>query len=232
MKIFSLQNNLDNFYASTYDLNFWFGFAGCNQKVGMRMFDAWPAFCYAHGIYNNIPYIYSISEQIEFVKENHQRLPRNILEIGSGRGEVSVSFAMMKYNVTSLDVNPTAIHHTQATARDLFGRLTDDNHSLYIGDLSALSTPVFEHLDTVVLVESIEHIYPDEWWNFWQRILPYLKKNQAHLVITNEPEYWPLGDVGDCAPHISLINDNFYDRLSEDAASTRFRQTSHIALQF
>lgn len=231
MKIVELNLNVDEFYRQSYNLHFFYEL-NLSVPIGMRITDAWPAFCYSHGILESVPLIYSVKEQMRFVQTHCHRTPHNVLEIGSGRGEVSCALAMMNYNVHSLEVNQTAPHFTRATARDLFGQITPDNHCLYIGDLHSFPDHLLENLDTVLMIESIEHIFPEEWWTFYQKLCPHLQKNKGQLIVTNEPEYWPMGFPGDTPYHINLIDDDFYDRLSDSAASVLLRQTSHIVLQF
>ena len=231
MKVFDLKSTIDTFYQLTYT-NWYFFKANRSVPIGIRIYDAWPAVCYIHGLLNNIPVIFSIQEQINYLMQSRTRIPRNILEIGSGAGVVSCTLASMGYNVTSIEVVNSAVHITKATSRDLFGKITDDNHSLYLCDLKSFPDSALENIDTVILIESIEHIKSSEWWAFYNRLVPHLRKNNGQLIITNEPEYWPLGFLGDCAEHISLIDDNFYDKLSELATDTLYRNTSHVVFSY
>jgi Mycolic acid cyclopropane synthetase len=231
LKVFDFKSTIGKFYQLMY--NDWYFFkANRSVPVGIRIYDAWPAVCYLHGLFDNIPVIFSVQEQINYLMQSRTRTPRNILEIGSGAGVVSCTLASMGYNVNSVEVVNSAVHLTKATSRDLFGKITGDNHSLYLCDLATLPDSALENIDTVLLIESIEHIKSNEWWSFYNRVVPHLKKNNGQLIITNEPEYWPLGFPGDCVEHISLIDDNFYDKLSDLASETLYRKTSHIVCSY
>ena len=59
-----------------------------------------------------------------------------------------------------------------------------------------------------------------------------MQQNHTQLNITNLQEFWPLGGRGDCAEHISLIDENFYDRLVEQSQAVLYRDRSHISLQY
>ena len=231
MKVFNFKSAIDTFYQKMY--NDWYFFkSNRSVPVGIRIYDAWPAVCYLHGLLNNIPVIFGVREQINYLKQFRARTPHNILEIGSGAGVVSCTLAFMGYNVKSIEVVNSAVHLTKATSRDLFGKITDDNHSLYLCDLKSFPDSELENIDTVILIESIEHIKSDEWWAFYNRLVPHLRKNNGQLIITNEPEYWPLGFPGDVLEHISLIDDAFYDKLAESATDTLYRNTSHVVFSY
>ena len=218
-----------DFYKSMYDYANMF--TNNPSPTQFRYDDEWPAVCYAHGIFN-IEKIDGLSNQIAHLHANKSRNFNSVLEIGPGRGLISVVLSNMLYSVQSIDCNTASAHFMKATARKLYNKITNDTHILYNGDLdSAISLVNFDILDTVILVESIEHIYADEWNRFYNRLLPALRKNKGNLIITNEKNYWPLGEPGDAEQHISLIDDTFYDNLVKDGTAL-YREKSHICLQY
>lgn len=229
MNVYDCSQRTDDFYKKIYDYNYWLP---CNP-MGVRLGDQWEAMCYCHGIFDP-PWVYSISSQTQYLKSNLTRRPRKILEIGSGFGEVSVSLAHMEYDVISVDCNLSAAHFHKGTARRLFGAHSGSNHDLYIGDLNAVGDCMhIQDVDTVIMVESIEHIRPLEWQQFYQKLLPILKNNSGYLVITNYPKnYWPLGGPGDSFEHIQVVDDVFYDGLVKDSARVLYRDRSHICLTY
>ena len=91
--------------------------ANGNIKYG----DALAAICYVHGIsYAQMckqwPHVIknerwsggTVAEQLDFVKQNATRTPKRVLEIGSGRGEVTGFLCELGYSVTSVEPSADA----------------------------------------------------------------------------------------------------------------------------
>jgi len=217
----------NKFYQDTYDFEYLKG----PVTLGIKTADGWPALCYAHGIYE-VPIMFNIQEQLQYLSAHRTFVPKQVVEIGSGRGEVSAAFGYLGYQIDSVECNPSAVHFHRATYRRFFDKFPEDNYRLYISDLNRYFPYLPTDIDTLVLVESIEHIESREWNNFFNKILPILKNNHARMIITNQKHYWPLGFEGDCDEHISLIDDDFYDFLAKHAQSILYRDQSHICLEF
>ena len=235
MIVKNFHNQAQDFYHTLYNKSYWHP----EDIPGtLRWEDEWPAVCYAHGIYNVIPpseshFFNDIHEQVHFLQANKKRIPKSILEIGSGRGEISCTMSHMGYPVTTVDVNDSIERFHRVYAQQWFGSETDDTHTLMISDLVAAQQHLdLSTVDTIIMVESIEHIFADEWWKFYDFILPIMQQNHTQLNITNLKEFWPLGGRGDRAEHISLIDENFYDQLVEQSQAVLYRDRSHISLQY
>lgn len=225
MRTVNLLHETNDFYRNIYDYRY-------HQPVDieLRQKDAWPALCYAHGIRDAL-HLPNLADRIKFVRQRALRVPRSVLEIGSGQGELSAVFSHLGYPVQSVDVCDAAEHYHLASSRAFFNTFTDDTHTLYIGSLEAVASSIAWHsTDTVVLVETIEHILADEWWWFFDQTLAHLRHNQARLIITNKQSLHPIPPSP--PDHVTLIDDEFYDRLSSAAVSVFLRQGSHLVLDF
>lgn len=221
---------VSNFYHRLYNINSW-----CQSDVPniLRCADEWPAVCYAHDIFDKSSDADSLHQQIQYLTTHRVRKPHHVLEIGSGRGEISCTLSHIGYRVTTVDVNNNSERFHRIFAQKHFGCETDDSHTLMIGDLDLATRHLdLATVDTIILVESIEHIMADEWWRFFDFMLPCMKRNNTQLIATNLPDYWPLGLPGDCFEHVSLIDDVFYDRLADECNTVLYRKTSHIALRY
>lgn len=217
----------NKFYQDIYNFKYMKG----PDTLGLKTSDSWPAFCYMHGI-NDVPTIFNIQEQIDYITKNRKNFPHQVIEIGSGRGELSAALASLDYLVDTIECNPSARHFHRATYRRFFDRYPGNNYRLFQADLSGYLDHVPQRIDDLLLVESIEHIDPSEWKKFYDSILPIMKISHTRLTITNQKHYWPLGFKGDAPEHIALIDDDFYDALASDARSVLYRDRSHICLEF
>ena len=232
MLVLDFHDQINSFYHKLYNINYW-----CQEEIPdqLRLDDEWPAVCYAHGIFIDVATNTDcgISAQIRYLQTHRARVPTHVLEIGSGRGEISCTLSQMGYRVSTLDVNDNSVRFHKVFAEQNFGKLTDDSHILMIGDLDLARTYLdLSTVDTIIMVESIEHILAPEWWRFFSHVLPIMQQNHTRLIITNLPGYWPLGLPGDCDQHVSLIDDGFYDSLVQHATAVLYRDRSHIALEY
>jgi hypothetical protein len=232
MVLHDAHDRANSFYHGIYNVNYW-----CQEDIPdqLRWDDAWPAVCYAHDIFSCavLQVDASIHEQISYLEGHRARTPGHVLEIGSGRGEISCTLSHMKYRVTTVEVNDNSERFHRIFSEQHFGSQTDDSHTLLIGDLDmARSRLDLDTVDTIIMVESIEHILSDEWWRFFTHMLPIMQRNHTRLIITNLLGYWPLGLPGDCAEHVSLIDEAFYDRLAQHASTVLHRNRSHLALDY
>jgi len=154
-----------------------------------------------------------------------------VLDIGCGSGEVSYGFWKMGCEVHSIDCNPATPEFFEHTSSNFFGE-SDDKHTLYIGPAGQFLDCIPENLDTVLLVESIEHIISDEWSRIFSAIKPVLQRNHGRLIIANT--IWPLGGPMDPAnEHISRIDDDFFNRLIQhDHPLVLYRNLGNLCLQY
>lgn len=164
------------------------------------------------------------------------RNPISILEIGSGRGEILAFLNYAKTNITNLDYkiqtldcSPDLEQMYQSTCRRLFNCNLPQH--LIIGTLAEKYKDIdFESVDTIIMSEVLEHLYPEEFYEFYEYALPYLRKNSARLIITNAWGYWPIEENG--SDHVWTIDDSVYDKISIPSKSVIVRSKSHLVLDF
>ena len=241
MKITNLLESSNPKYKGFYGLDY-FGLIEDHGNL-FRPEDQWPALCYAHGIYNVPPvshkningrdgWLRLLADQLEFLKINKKRTPQSVLEIGSGSGQISCTLSHMGYSVQSTDLNPHAGGFHQARAIDMYNNEISEDYHLLLGDLNSVDGQLnLDDVDTVLLIESIEHIYNDEWQTFLELALPVFRKNHTHLIITNFQDMWPIGGM-DGEEHCNTIDDAFFDHLASFANKVLFRDRAHLALEF
>ena len=169
-----------------FNLEYW------DQKV-LRPGDQFPAVCYAFGIPAEkiIPCV-DINDQINFINQEKTRMPKSVLEIGSGRGEVTCSLKKLNIPVTAIDVAIDIQQWVDKTAHHFFGpeftppQVIENNIKNVELDLSKY--------DTIMLVESFEHISEEDFESTWTNICNNFK---GLLCITNLLSVWPIHIGGD-----------------------------------
>jgi hypothetical protein len=226
-----------------YHINYDFDYLERNLNAGNTKFvrdgDAWVALKLAFGILNldqdpndpikNDPTFYN---QVTYLQHNKQRDPKVIMEVGSGCGEVSISFFHMNCQVHTVDLNVSScLFHQGNFGRFGFNRSPNENYNLYLGKVGAFLDCIPDDLDTLVMVESIEHIFPNEWEEFWSAVKPILEKNHGRLIITNT--LWPLGGMTDPArEHVMRVDDPFYDNLIAQGGQVLHRNKANLCIQY
>jgi hypothetical protein len=182
--------------------------------------------------------VMSAREQIDKIMSNRTRIPKHVLEIGSGRGEVAIalsSFADIRVTAVEPTSNFTKLlpftaekYHT-----DVSNKITVVNADA----VNAIKHVEWDTVDTVLMVESLEHILEEDFDKVYPHIVSALKKNSGRLVIVNWLHYHPIA-VGQYAPpdqpeqHCRLTDDRLYDQFSKDAREVIYRNGSHLVLDF
>lgn len=212
----------------------------------LRYEDALPAMAYAFGIksyddYKNLYGEFFKSEnlnghqQVDAIKLNETRRPVSVLDIGAGRGEVSVQLANMGIPVQAVDACPDLEKWIIATNKKFYGLMAfEDRVPLFLHPIplplpEAVEQIHFDAIDTVLMVESIEHILKKDFNPLYEEMIPALKKNKGLLIITNNIGWHPIRVNN---KHVRKIDDKVYDDLAADASETIFRQGSHIVLRY
>ena len=206
-----------------------------NIKYG----DALAAISYVHGIsYSQICtqwpevtnnerwYGGTASEQLDFIKQNATRTPKNVLEIGSGRGEATGFLCELGYNVTSIEPSLDAKELHTTTHAQVFRKQFDYellNSSIHTLDID------YSKFDTIILVESLEHILAEHWDPEWEKISTTFT---GCVAFTNWLKYHPIA-VGQYAKpehHCRLVDDALYDSYA-DCGTTLYRDRSHLCVE-
>lgn len=211
-----------------------------NLKEGnIKYGDALAAIAYAHDIeYGAITAKWpsvatnerwsggTVAEQLEFIREHKARTPKQILEIGSGRGEVTGFLCELGYSVTSVEPSLDAHRLHTATHQQLFGKT-------YVYEL--INKPIhlvdidYSVYDTILMVESLEHILAEHWDPIWDKIE---QQFQGYYIVTNWKQYHPIavGQYANKEMHCRLVNDELYD-LYCAAGNKMVRDRSHLCVQ-
>lgn len=233
MKILNRTHLNDERYQKFYDYHYPLN----RNPIKIRDGDAWPATCFAFDIFDNINNVtprrageeVTVIDQVDFLKAHKQRQPNTVVEIGCGSGEVSYTLWHMGCEVHSIDCNPSLLSFFKTTAPRFFNE-SDDRHTVYLGPAEGFLDCIPTTTDTVLLIESIEHIVPEEWTKIFATIQPILKQNHGRLIIANT--IWPLGGPTDPAQeHIARIDDDFYDQLLQDGQAL-YREQGNICIQY
>jgi cyclopropane fatty-acyl-phospholipid synthase-like methyltransferase len=143
---------------------------------------------------------------------NRGRKPVRVLSIGCGRGFVEHTLANCGADVTAIEC---------ADNRKF------DNFRLILGGMDTIPD---EDFDTVMFIESIEHIEEEEFERNWPRLVAMLIRTGGRLVIVNWETLHPIPLNG--WDHVRVIDDALYDRLSLPAARVVHRSGSHLVLDF
>lgn len=216
------------------------------QQRCIRFSDTMPALCYIHDIawsdlcqqfpdqYQHVHpglsenHSYTWQEQLNFVCANRKRIPKKVLDIGGGRGEFANVCKFLGIEVVSIEPHPDAHKWYKDTATHFFG--TDFDHVVPKNCLvsKCLSLNVWQGVDTVTLIESLEHLEESEWTKIWPIIssIAGLK-----LVITNYVFWHPIVEQPEIG-HIKHVDDDLYDKLYRSSKSCSWRMGSHIVLNF
>jgi ubiquinone/menaquinone biosynthesis C-methylase UbiE len=170
----------------------------------------------------------NISSQINKIELNKKRIPKGILEVGGGRGELSLVFANMGY--LALNVEPSEKSHEMLEeTKKIFNIYKDVK---IIKEINELQSEEENNIDTIIFSCSIEHIYKEDLYLILDRCYEILNKTKGILIIVNTISYHPIFKDEDGQDHVTTIDDNFYDKISNNAKKVIYREGSHLILQF
>lgn len=221
------------------------------KQKSLKFGDAMAALCYAHGItwdqlvsgfpdcFAAEPYgraVYRadrmIDQQIKFLKDNQTRTPQRVLEIGGGRGEVANTLAHMGIDCVSVEIGPDAQRWYAATGEQYFGHLHKSAEPV-VDDINQVIDSInLESFDTIIMVESLEHIPESEFDRTWSAIR---SKFSGLFIVVNWMDYHPcpIGGFGASAEeHCRVVDDALYDLWTSQSRQCVFRKGSHIVLEF
>jgi hypothetical protein len=232
-------NTCMEFYDYRYylflDIEYW-------EKRILRFYDAFPALNYAYGIdfFEISPWMidelvikggWDIEKQIQIIKNKATRKPKSVFEIGAGRGDLSCTLQYMKVNVDACEVHEEAKEWFHKTGQHFFGHIFRPKMPM-IGKINELEID-WSCYDTIIMVESIEHIPEKDFQKVWNNIV---KNFKGIFIVTNYIKMHPIEIGGDWPnaelQHCRLIDDSVYDEMAKDAKRVIFRQGSHLVLEF
>lgn len=201
--------------------------------------DQISAICGAYGCYdvNLIRYAYGMGysyvKQVEPIKMFQRRTPKLVVDVGSGRGELSAAF--LNDDIRCISIEPAL------QASDIF---FDTLNHWSIGSKGTLiNAGAYEGLskiremddkpDTIIFCESLEHIPEKEGDAAINLAAEMLTETEGRLIIANYEH--PIIKQGDWPPtwdHIRTIDDDVYDRICSLAPRIIFRDNGYLGLGF
>lgn len=211
--------------------------AAIGYALGMEGFDRLQKWFRFEGLgkgENDGPLGYEARLQLDILKRSvvdagTARKCQYILDVGGGRGEVALSLAWLGKDVQVVEPHAHAYAWMIAT------------HTLFFPDsplkVQLINSPVPECLDcldlakvdTVLFVESLEHIPQDCFDLFWPKVKVALMRNKGRLVVANWIDYHPL--PADNREHCRRVDDVVYDELARGGA-VKHRNGSHLVVDY
>jgi hypothetical protein len=222
-------------YYEHLNLEYW-------ENRTLRFYDAFPALNYAYGIgpHKILNWMFhdlkmrqgwSIEQQIEIIQRLKTRTPESVFEIGAGRGELICTFQHLGANVDSCEVNAEVSDWFHKTGQHFFGHRFRPKMPI-IGPIQNHNIN-WANYDTIVMVESLEHIEEQHFKRVWANIVRNFK---GLFIVTNYSEMHPIPVGGNWEnaekEHCRLIDDSVYDEMARDAKQVVVRKGSHLVLEF
>ena len=170
--------------------------------------------------------------QANLLKQNMTRVPKCVIDIGCGRGELSATLRYMGINTIAVDPSDGAAELVMKTHSDFYN-IHECNfiHKTLVEGMKEIlkeNTP-----DTIIFCESIEHIDATEFQEGFELIKKALRQTSGLLIITNWIHYHPIPKNPRYDwNHIHLIDDKFYDMICDACKKIIFRERSHLVVQF
>ena len=178
-------------------------------------------------------------DQLSRVRAAATRIPTGALEIGIGRGEVTASLVHLGCPVQAIEPSPGAVEWLSRTAKNFFDKSIFDD---CFAESSILNGPAHEVLplvewrmiDTVLMVESLEHILEGDFVPVYDAIRDRLRACGGRFIVTNWIDYHPIqvGWYASKAIHCRGVDDALYDAWSVDAKRVVYRNGSHLVLDY
>lgn len=172
-----------------------------------------------------------VDHQIQFLQNKHHRWPKRVLEIGGGRGEVATVLKAMGIDVVSVELSSDAEKLYAETARHFFGEQFVPVVPVNKPVQDALKELDFSSFDTILMVESLEHIPEKAFEPVWDKIANHFT---GRFITVNWPDYHPIWIGRDASPqeHCRVVDDALYDQWSSQAQRVVTRWGSHLVLEF
>lgn len=175
-------------------------------------------------------------EQAQSLWDSKSRTPKFVLDIGCGRGETSAFYTQYGVRNIGLDPGPGSVKLFNRTISEW---ITVENkecgyiHKDILSGLRIIEQKAKAFPDTVILVNTLEHIPVEVFQIAYLKIMGWLRKTSGLLIITNILKEYPikLNNHPDWC-HVAEVNDSYYNWLAEFAKRTVYRKKSHLVLEF
>lgn len=232
-----------NYFANSDGIVSW-------RSQSLKFGDAMAGLCYAFGItwfeltkhydkvfkYDSNGRGESVNEryvdnQITFIQEAYRRWPKRVLEIGGGRGEVATVLKAMGVDVISVEVGSDATKLYLETAQHFFGTKFEPVVPINLPIQEAITGIDLSTFDTILLVESLEHIPAPAFEPLWNKITSDFA---GRFITVNWPDYHPIWIGRDASPeeHCRVVDDALYNQWCHQAKTVVTRWGSHLVLEF
>ncbi len=124
---------------------------------------------------------------IQSIRENSDKNTLEGLDLGCGKGNITIPLASLGYRMTGIDIS----HKNINTAKSR--QITVNNPFFFVGDAQNFSLDK-ENLDFVICSEVLEHLHsPHKTLNLINKIL----RNKGLLIITVPNGYGPYSLIAD-----------------------------------
>lgn len=239
-------------YLKLYDTSAYFlgNYGTYEQKCydfnQLRYGDQLPAICYAFGYtsFDQVrelfgfeaegksgePFIGAMQQLLRLLDGlyRYKRLPRSVLDIGGGRGEVAMAFSFLGQKIQLIEPSGSAPALLKMT-KEKFGVWGDIK--LWNNELKVAQQLIdWSDIDTIIMTESVEHIERGDFDEAYIKyIKPTLKKNNGLFIITNWIDFFPI-EIS-LPYHCRRVDDIFYDQLAL-GGETIFRKGSHLVVRY
>ena len=170
-------------------------------------------------------------EQIQNIKKYQTREPKLVLDIGAGRGELTVALLYDGVECYAVDPSPGSADIVPHTFKKWIEKPCTQyfiNTNFLDGVTALLDKPI----DTVILCEAIEHIREDEFNAAMLLVEKKLSETGGLLIITNWVGFHPINVDNSGWDHIREINDTVYNGLCKTTNKTMVRKGSHLVLKY
>ncbi len=112
---------------------------------------------------------------------------QRVLDIGCGRGDLTIALARSGANVVGVDYSKDAVE----IARETIGKMEGDissRISIVQSDATALEFPDGE-FDSIYMLDIVEHLYPQQLFDCFAECFRILKPNGS-LIVHTSPNRW------------------------------------------
>ena len=161
-----------------------------------------------------------------FLSHFKTRTPKKVLEIGGGSGHISCTLSTMGYDVQSVEPMTNADIFFKATNKIWFG--TEEHEVDLINEPlhKSLGQIDFEGIDTIIMVDCLEHILEKDFHLFWMLVN---EKFNGRFIVTNV--HHPINGGGHThQEHCRVVDDNLYDEMAGPNWTTWHRFGAHLVL--
>ena len=134
-------------------------------------------------------------------------------------------------DVTSVEISPDAVKLYLETSNHFFGPEHRTPFPISTSIKIAAPNLDFSEFDTIIMVESLEHIPAEDFDPVWDLIS---QDFHGRFITVNWIDYHPIaiGQYASPQEHCRLVDDALYDLWTSQATTRVHRNGSHLVLDF